>query len=282
LGESFETTKLTKAGEQLSEFRIARDMRITGRQKLCTVKNIQSCWSYQNGDNSTGLIISTSNQSLRGKVIVKIIDDKLGSTIGVWKQNFSELNPTEILFTAVSSKAEHQSLHVFIEPTDEPISDIFISNFRNLDRRVLLPLLEGNGLEIGPGHQPFVKHENVTYLEKFPIETWSSANRKALPEDPIWQKYKIGIANDLPVEDASLDFIFSSHVFEHLANPLGHIEHWIRKLRPGGSVVCIVPAISGARDYRAKPSELFTVLEEFTSGSYDVRRTHFEYYKRLH
>jgi SAM-dependent methyltransferase len=41
--------------------------------------------------------------------------------------------------------------------------------------------------------------------------------------------------------DATLDFVFSSHVFEHMANPLGALLTWCRVLRPGGLVYLIVP-----------------------------------------
>ena len=62
------------------------------------------------------------------------------------------------------------------------------------------------------------------------------------------------------VEDGSLGFIFSSHVFEHLANPLGHLEHWYAKLRHGGLIVGIVPDVGGSKDYVFEPCSVTGLL----------------------
>ncbi|MDO8542002.1 MAG: class I SAM-dependent methyltransferase [Opitutaceae bacterium] len=45
----------------------------------------------------------------------------------------------------------------------------------------------------------------------------------------------------LPVPDDTLDYLCSSHVLEHLPNPLGAIWEWHRVLRPGGWLYLVVP-----------------------------------------
>lgn len=50
-----------------------------------------------------------------------------------------------------------------------------------------------------------------------------------------------GDALSLPALEESLDYVFSSHCLEHLANPVQAIEHWRGKLRPGGVLFLYLP-----------------------------------------
>ncbi len=45
----------------------------------------------------------------------------------------------------------------------------------------------------------------------------------------------------LPWADGAVDVVFSSHVLEHIDDPLGALRDWMRVLRIGGHVVCHVP-----------------------------------------
>ena len=45
----------------------------------------------------------------------------------------------------------------------------------------------------------------------------------------------------LPWTDGSVDAVFSSHVLEHIDDPIGALRDWFRVLRVGGYVVCHVP-----------------------------------------
>ena len=48
-------------------------------------------------------------------------------------------------------------------------------------------------------------------------------------------------ANDIPLPDASQDYVVSSHVVEHLPDPIGAFYEWNRILKPDGIIVMIVP-----------------------------------------
>lgn len=39
-----------------------------------------------------------------------------------------------------------------------------------------------------------------------------------------------------------VDYVFSSHCLEHLANPIEALEHWIECLRPGGTLFLYLPS----------------------------------------
>lgn len=43
------------------------------------------------------------------------------------------------------------------------------------------------------------------------------------------------------VADGSLDFVHSSHCLEHMVDPRVALANWLRILRPGGHLICIVP-----------------------------------------
>lgn len=85
------------------------------------------------------------------------------------------------------------------------------------------------GVEIGahvnpvPGLTPFYTDYTVSFA--------ATAGRVDLLAD--------GTA--LPFPDASLDYLCSSHVIEHLANPLGGLMEWLRVLKPGGFLYLIAP-----------------------------------------
>jgi SAM-dependent methyltransferase len=148
------------------------------------------------------------------------------------------------------------------------------------DRQKIINLCVGNGVEIGPGSNARIKNSDtvrVTYLEETPAEEWSKlynsqGTRKVNHEH--WTQYVTGRAHDMPVEDGSLDFIFSCHVFEHLANPLGHLEVWAKKLKPGGQIVTIVPDYNSTNDWLAAPATPQEFLEEYQSGNFSVTREH--------
>ncbi len=48
-------------------------------------------------------------------------------------------------------------------------------------------------------------------------------------------------ATALPLPDNTLEYLCSSHVLEHLPNPLGALHEWHRVLRPGGWLYLVVP-----------------------------------------
>lgn len=43
------------------------------------------------------------------------------------------------------------------------------------------------------------------------------------------------------VDDASYDFVHSSHCLEHMVNPTVALQNWVRVCRPGGYIVVTIP-----------------------------------------
>ena len=48
-------------------------------------------------------------------------------------------------------------------------------------------------------------------------------------------------ATTIPLEDSSSDYVFSSHVFEHLVNPIAALKEWYRLVRNEGYIAIIIP-----------------------------------------
>jgi hypothetical protein len=161
---------------------------------------------------------------------------------------------------------------------------VFLAVHRILDRAEALRLCEGFGVEIGPGLQPQVlpnDRREVMYIEEASSDQWNAHynERGRVPFDAsLWDRYHIGQAFPLPVENDALDFVFSSHVFEHLANPLGHLEHWHSKLKAKGVVVGIVPDLAGTKDYVFEPSSFEQFLTEYESGRMEPTLTHYRHW----
>jgi SAM-dependent methyltransferase len=50
-----------------------------------------------------------------------------------------------------------------------------------------------------------------------------------------------GNACALTYVDATFDFVLTVHLLEHLAEPRHALQEWLRVVRPGGRVVCVIP-----------------------------------------
>lgn len=164
---------------------------------------------------------------------------------------------------------------------------VFLASHRGLHRQAAIALCKGRGVEIGPGSHPQIlpgPEVEVSYVEQMPPAEWNrlyNPKAKGKVDTSLWDNYIVGDAHDIPVPNGSLDFIFLSHVFEHLANPLRHLEIWASKLRQGGRVVAIVPDFIGSKDYAADPCELRDFIAEYESGDLAPTRASFERYARL-
>jgi SAM-dependent methyltransferase len=96
---------------------------------------------------------------------------------------------------------------------------------------------QGEGIEIGAAaHNPFgLRARNVGLREPF----YEQAQRELCGEVAA-----IDIeasAESIPLHDASQDFVLSSHVLEHLPDPIRALVEWDRLLRRGGICFIIHP-----------------------------------------
>lgn len=78
------------------------------------------------------------------------------------------------------------------------------------------------------------------------------------------------------IGDHSLDFIFSSHVFEHLHNPLMVIRNWLKKLKLGGFIISNIPDARYTFDARQPISALINIMEGERIGDHVMPRAKYE------
>lgn len=75
-----------------------------------------------------------------------------------------------------------------------------------------------------------------------------------------------GDGNVLPVRDSELDYLCSSHVLEHLADPLSALWEWSRVLRKGGLLYLIVPDKRFTFDEPRGLTQADHILADFLNG----------------
>lgn len=139
--------------------------------------------------------------------------------------------------------------------------------------------LVGSGLEVGPGHHPLVESNrwrSVRYVDRWEPER----NAELFPELEGETFAKPDLIVDLnkdalgPVASMSEDFIVASHVLEHLANPLRAIDDFHRVLRPGGTLLILLPDRRRTFDRDRRPTALEHVVADFETGTDEVDDEH--------
>lgn len=149
-------------------------------------------------------------------------------------------------------------------------------------RSYVLPYAVGTGVEVGPGLRPHVLPSDITdvsYVEQQDPREWlkvynHSAEKPPMPPDDVLGRYRIGTAVELETVPAgTLDFVFSNHVFEHLANPVQVMKNWLSRLKPGGAILGVIPDPRYTFDCRQPPTTLDEVVVEEQLGGHEIARS---------
>jgi len=83
------------------------------------------------------------------------------------------------------------------------------------------------------------------------------------------------------VDDESYDFVLSSHCLEHLADPLGGLEEWMRVLRPAGVLALVVPHKDTTFDHRRPVTSLQHLVDDRERRTAEDDQTHLDEVLRL-
>lgn len=179
-------------------------------------------------------------------------------------------------------------LYCFLNGGIAPInnrSDVGKSNLTSVDlREIAASHLHGTGVEFGAGASPFpVPIEcNVRFADAFSYESLKAVlypGQQAY--DLIRPDYVTDIKTLSGIPDASLDFIVACHVIEHTNNPIEAINSCYRALKPGGSVVLVVPDMAKTFDSKRALTTLTHLIEDYKTPSRERDREHYvEFYSK--
>lgn len=122
----------------------------------------------------------------------------------------------------------------------------------------------GSGIEIGAGKTPRCPRERTLFLDK------NIGDKDATENADI-----ISDASKIPLPDESMDFVFSSHVLEHMQNTIATLNEWMRVLRPGGVIFLILPHAQRTIDRCRQLTSLEHHIADERLGD-EPDRTHFE------
>ena len=154
-----------------------------------------------------------------------------------------------------------------------------------LDARASLAggFLFGQGLEIGPLHQPLAipRHAKARYVDRMQREEL----RREYPELAEWNLTPVDVVDDgetlATIAPESQDFIVANHFLEHCENPIGTIETHLSKLKPGGILFYAVPDKRYTFDFRRPVTPLEHMVADYEQGPERSRAEHFEEWARL-
>jgi SAM-dependent methyltransferase len=96
-------------------------------------------------------------------------------------------------------------------------------------------------------------------------------------------KQFVAEATDLGfIPDGSYDFVLSSHMLEHSANPLRALHEWLRLLKPEGTLFLVLPHRDGTFDHRRPVTPLRHLVEDFERQMSEDDLTHLPEILDLH
>jgi SAM-dependent methyltransferase len=120
------------------------------------------------------------------------------------------------------------------------------------------------GVEIGAFKNP-IPGISPIYVDKFNLYAG----------EPCLADYQ-GEATSLPFHTHSLAYVATSHVLEHVANPVAALLEWYRVIRPGGFIYMVVPDRRFTWDRARKPTPVDHMLDDFRRGTTAVDATHID------
>jgi len=120
------------------------------------------------------------------------------------------------------------------------------------------------GVEIGAFKTPIPGIAPI-YIEKFPEFAY---------EKCVADYY--GEATELPLVSNSVNYVASSHVLEHVANPVLALREWYRVLRPGGVIYMVLPDRRYTWDRFRDTTSVGHMMEDFERGTTASDATHID------
>lgn len=98
-------------------------------------------------------------------------------------------------------------------------------------------------------------------------------------------QYNVDCANieDIQKINKTYDFILTSHVIEHIANPMKAIKSWVDNLlNENGYILSIIPDYRNCFDRNRPLTQIDHIIEDYKNDTKEDDTTHIEEQKQLH
>ena len=148
-------------------------------------------------------------------------------------------------------------------------------------RTIAEVFISGNGIEVGAGARPFPipDHASCFYGDVRDRAELS----KYFSTDQVTVTGRIDAQTLEGIPEDGLDFIISAHVIEHLFDPLRALHESIKRLRPGGVFVLVVPEMTETWDCRRPPTTLQHLIDDMKDGGEGTRlQAYIEHCRYVH
>jgi SAM-dependent methyltransferase len=157
-------------------------------------------------------------------------------------------------------------------------------------------LFNGNGLEIGgpsgifrgdnilPVYEIANRIDNVTFASETRWEgtVGEGATFAFNPSRNAGTQFILDGSDLSSLPKETYDFILSSHMLEHSANPLKALHSWKEILRPSGTLLLVLPHRDSSFDHRRPVTKLAHLVSDFLENRSEDDQTHFEEILNLH
>jgi len=102
------------------------------------------------------------------------------------------------------------------------------------------------------------------------------------PGKPAGQQYVVEATDMKGLPSNAYDFVLSSHMLEHTANPILALLEWKRLLKAGGMLVLLLPDGRRTFDHRRPITPLVHLIDDFNAGTAEDDLTHLPEILALH
>ncbi len=96
------------------------------------------------------------------------------------------------------------------------------------------------------------------------------------------KQYVLEATNLNNIKDESYDFLLSSHVIEHTANPIKALHEWIRVVKVGGYLIVLIPHKDGTFDHDRPTTSLDHLMQDYQNDIDEKDLTHLDEILNLH
>ena len=68
------------------------------------------------------------------------------------------------------------------------------------------------------------------------------------------------------INEPTYDFVFASHVLEHIANPIKALNEWLKMINIGGYLILVLPEKTACFDHKRPYSSFSTILKQYENN----------------